>query len=139
MKIHYTINNRSKLTTNVVGMNGIKKEREKKTWPKTCNLVHRALFTGFGGGARGKRPGNEVERHADSPELPRILLFLFPAISHFLKLVVHLRSQLSLDLYTLLFQLRVVLTAHAFQLVLILLNQASLLCLPFITSCLFLL
>ena len=30
MKIHYTINTPSKLTTNVVGMNGIKKEREKK-------------------------------------------------------------------------------------------------------------
>ena len=49
MKIHYPINTPSKLTTNVVGVNGIKKERKKK-WPKTCNLVPRALFPGFGGG-----------------------------------------------------------------------------------------
>lgn len=28
----------------------LKKRREKKTWPKICNLVPRALFTGFGGG-----------------------------------------------------------------------------------------
>ena len=81
----------------------LKKREKKKTWPKTCNLVPRALFPGFGGGARENRPGDEVERHADSLELPRILLFLFPAISHFLKLVVHLRSQVFLDLYTLLF------------------------------------
>ena len=81
----------------------LKKGEEKKTWPQTCDLVPRALFPGFGGGAREKRPGHEVERHADSLELPCILLLLFPAISHFLKLVVHLRSQVSLDLYTLLF------------------------------------
>ena len=81
----------------------LKKREKKKTWPKTCSLVPMALFPGFGGGAREKRPGHEVERHADSPELPRILLFLFPAISHFLKLVVRLRSQVSLDLYTLFF------------------------------------
>ena len=80
----------------------LKKGEEKKTWPQTCNLVPRALFPGFGG-AREKRPGHEVERHADSLELPRILLLLFPAISHFLKLAVHLRTQVSLDLSTLLF------------------------------------
>ena len=81
----------------------LKKREKKKHGQRHAPLSPGALFPGFGGGAREKRPGHEVERHADSPELPRILLFLFPAISHFLKLVVRLRSQVSLDLYTLFF------------------------------------
>ena len=81
------------------------KKREKKNMAKEMQPRAQGAFPWLSrwAGAREKRPGHEVERHADSREIPRILLFLFPAISHFLKFVVHLRSQVSLDLYTLFF------------------------------------